>query len=177
MSSRETVVAHATPMPKGYGFLRKGNAYLTANVRRRTCAANKKLYVVMNKSTTLGLRAPKWILKEVFDEERATRDKRRTEVRRRDGVNEKEFETAIRGLFPGIPEDELQTVAKRAMRKRSGRVGRTKLLSIDQRAKLAVAAHIRHCHTDYETLVGGPTSREKARDAIQGDLTRILEEW
>ncbi|KAK7418375.1 hypothetical protein QQX98_003995 [Neonectria punicea] len=177
MAPKEPVVSPTDPMPKGYGFLRKGNAYLTANTRRKTHAAKQQLYVVIDKRNPLGLRAPTWILKEVHDEDRATRDRRQDQVRRRDDATEKEFETAIRKLFPHIPEEDIHKTIKRALKKRSGRVGRTGLLDLDQKVQLAVAAHVRHCHTQYDTLVRGKMNRNEARSAIKPQATQILSRW
>ncbi|KPM38886.1 hypothetical protein AK830_g7677 [Neonectria ditissima] len=177
MAPKEPVVSPATPMPKGYGFLRKGNAYLTANTRRKTHAANEKLYVVVEGKTPLGLRAPTWILNEVRSEEFATRDKRQDQVRRRDGATEKEFETAVRRLFPQIPEEDIQKTIKRALEKRSGRVGRTSLLVLDQKVQYAVVAHVRHSHTQYDTLIRGKMSRNDARIAIKGEVAKVLSRW
>ncbi|KAK7431435.1 hypothetical protein QQZ08_001925 [Neonectria magnoliae] len=177
MAPKEPVVSPTDPMPKGYGFLRKGNAYLTANTRRKTHAAKQKLYVVIDKRNPLGLRAPIWILKEIHDEDRATRDRRQDKVRRRDEATEKEFETAIRKLFPHIPEEDIQKTIKRALEKRSGRVGRTGLLDLDQKVQLAVAAHVRHSHTEYDKLIRGKMNRKRARNAINSQATQILSRW
>ncbi|KAH6895454.1 hypothetical protein B0T10DRAFT_216716 [Thelonectria olida] len=176
MPAKEQVVTDSTPMPKGYGFLKKGTLYLTANVRRKTHAANKTLFVVKDKSGVLGLRAPKWILHQVFDEEKATREKRKEKVQRRDKAGEKEFETSIRALFPKIPADDVQAVISRALKKRTGRVGRTTLLTVEERAKLAVLAHIRHRHTEYDTLIRD-MGRNNARKTIEPKMKEVLAEW
>ncbi|KAH7160832.1 hypothetical protein EDB81DRAFT_783252 [Dactylonectria macrodidyma] len=177
MAPKEPIVSPATPMPKGYGFLKKGNVFLTAKTRRKTHDAKKTLYVVTEKGKPLGLRAPIWILKEVHDADRSTKNKRQSDVKRRDDANEKEFETAIRRIFPEIPEDSLQKVIKRALQKRSGRVGRTSTLPVQDRAQLAVAAHVRHCHTQYDKLVRGPMSKNDAREKIKGEALRVLSQW
>ncbi|KAH7150000.1 hypothetical protein B0J13DRAFT_620341 [Dactylonectria estremocensis] len=177
MAPKEPTVSPATPMPKGYGFLSKGNVFLTANTRRKTHDAKKTLYVVTDKGKPLGLRAPRWILKEVHDADRATKNKRQSNVKRRDHATEKEFETAIRGIFPNIPEESLQKVIKRALQKRSGRVGRTGTLLVQDRVQLAVAAHVRHCHTQYDKLVRGPMSKKDARENIKGEALRVLSQW
>ena len=49
-----------------------------------------------------------------------------------------------------LAESIAQEAAERAAVVGSGRVGRTRLLSLQERAALAARAQIRHAHTDYE---------------------------
>ncbi|KAM0265715.1 hypothetical protein ACHAQJ_000149 [Trichoderma viride] len=175
--SREPTVSPGTPTPKGYGFLKKGNPFMTALCRRKTHDARKALYVVMNQGKQEGLRAPKWILHQVFSEEKATRERRRGAVERRDAATEDVFEKAIRRLFAKIPKQDLATILKRTLRKRSGRVGRTGKLDLDKKAYLAVQAHIRHCHTDYDKITKATQDRDAARRAIREKVSKILIEW
>jgi hypothetical protein len=164
-------------MPKGYGFLKKGNPFMSGLCRRKTHDARKTLYVVMNQGKQEGLRAPKWILHQVFAEEKATRERRRGAVERRDAATEDVFEKAVWKLFPNIPKQDLTTILKRTLRKRSGRVGRTGKLDLDKKAYLAVQAHIRHCHTDYDKITKATQDRDAARRAIREKVSKLLIEW
>lgn len=164
-------------MPKGYGFLRKGNPFMTALCRRKTLDAKKTLYVVVKQGKQEGLRAPKWILHQVFSEEKATRERRRGAVERRDAATEDAFATTIKKLFAKIPEEDLDKIVRHALRKRSGRVGRTGKLDLDRKAYLAVQAHIRHRHTDYDKITKESKDRDAARDATRGEVSRVLVEW
>ncbi|KAL7787872.1 hypothetical protein V8C37DRAFT_389326 [Trichoderma ceciliae] len=175
--SRETTVSPETPMPNGYGFLQKGNPFMTALCRRMAHNAKKTLYVVMNQGKPVGLRAPKWILHQVFTEEKATRERRRGAVERRDAATEDVFEKAIRRLFAKIPKQDLATILKCTLRKRSGRVGRTGKLALDKKAYLAVQAHIRHCHTNYDKITKATQDRDAARRAIREKVSKLLIEW
>ncbi|KKP00331.1 hypothetical protein THAR02_07571 [Trichoderma harzianum] len=174
----ERTVSPETPMPKGYGFLKKGNTFMTALCRKKTHAARKKLYVVTKRGKQEGLRAPKWILKEVRKEEEKTREKRRGAVQRRDAATEDAFEAATLKLFPDIPKQDLTTILKRTLRKRSGRVGRTGKLDLNKKAYLAVQAHARHCHTDYDRILARASqNRDAARRAIRDKVSKLLVEW
>lgn len=164
-------------MPKGYGFLRKGNPFMTGLCRRKTLDARKTLYVVANQGKQEGLRAPKWILHQVFSEEKATRERRRGAVERRDAATEDAFATTIKSLFAKIPEQDLSTILRHALRKRSGRVGRTGKLDLDKKAYLAVQAHVRHRHTDYDKITKESKDRNAARDATREEVSRVLIEW
>ena len=177
MTGHEKQVSPATPMPKGYKFLAKGNPYLTSLCRRMTIAEGKLLYVVTQKSKTLGLRAPRWIISEVFKEEKATRERRKEAVATRDSAIEKAFEDAAREQFPNMPAAETQVTIKRALKKRSGRVGRTGTLSIESKVRLAVAAHVRHVHTDYDKLIRQKGGREEARKVVQPAVIQLLQQW
>ncbi|KAL9483892.1 hypothetical protein ACSS6W_002681 [Trichoderma asperelloides] len=177
MMVRQQTVSPETPMPKGYGFLRKGNPFMTGLCRRKTLDARKTLYVVMNQGKQEGLRAPKWILHQVFSEEKATRERRRGAVERRDAAAEDAFATTIKRLFAKIPEQDLNTILRHALKKRSGRVGRTGKLDLDKKAYLAVQAHIRHRHTDYDKITKESKDRDAARDATREEVSKILVEW
>lgn len=178
MAGHEEQVTPATPMPKGYKFLKKGNPFLTAQCRRRTIAEGKALYVVTDKSQTLGLRAPRWIINQVFEEEKKTRTKRKEAVSARDTAMEAAFEDATRRQFPDMPAKDTEAIIKQALKKRSGRVGRTGKLSIESKVRLAVAAHIRHRHTDYDQRIrqnGG--DKGAARKAVHNNVVLMLKKW
>lgn len=178
MDNPEPVVDAKTRMPKGYGFLKKGNPYRTRLCRRMTHAEGKTLFVVTKNRVPIGLRAPKDILDKVFKEDRATRDKRRAVVEKRDEATQDEFKSAILKQFPRIPLETLGTILKHTLKKRTGRVGRTGTLTLEAKARLAVAAHVRHCHTDYDKVIKRKCiSRNQARGEVHKELVRVLREW
>lgn len=173
----EPIVSQQTPMPDGYGFLRKGNPFMTALCRRKTQASRETLYVVHSQRVPVGLRAPKWILDEVFAEERETRSRRHAAVEKRDDDTEEEFKRAVRRLFPRIPSEEVAKILKRALQKRSGRVGRTGKLDLDDKVRLAVGAHVRHCHTPYDKIINENRDRVESRKAVHEEISRVLQAW
>jgi hypothetical protein len=90
-----------------------------------------------------------------------------------------DFARAIRAEFPGCPADEEKQIAEHACRKYSGRVGRSasaKALS-PEAIRLAVVAHIRHVHTNYDELLARYADRETARWEIRDRLAAIVEGW
>ena len=90
-----------------------------------------------------------------------------------------EFATAIGRQYPSCPERERVLIAEHACRRYSGRVGRTAAArrfeaeAID----LAVRAHVRHVHTEYEALVWGGLERRDARAAVGPEVERVLDGW
>ncbi|KEY66890.1 hypothetical protein S7711_11224 [Stachybotrys chartarum IBT 7711] len=48
---------------------------------------------------------------------------------------------------------------------------------MDRKVRLAVAAHVRHCQTDYNKLIRETRDRVKARKAVSMDVSRKLQEW
>ncbi len=89
------------------------------------------------------------------------------------------FASAIREQYPGCPATEEREIAEHACRKYSGRVGRTaaaKELS-PEAIRLAVIAHIRHAHTNYDELLAQYADRDTARDRIRGQVSVILDDW
>jgi hypothetical protein len=89
------------------------------------------------------------------------------------------FACAIRAQFPGCPPGEETEIARHACRKYSGRVGRTAAAKeFDPEViRLAVAAHIRHVHTDYDELLGEFGDRQMARERVHLRVAAILDEW
>jgi hypothetical protein len=90
-----------------------------------------------------------------------------------------EFASHVRRLYPGCPEPEAMAIAEHACLKHSGRVGRTadaKRFDPEMIA-LAVRAHVRHVHTDYDQLLGAGRERHEARDRVLPQVDRVLERW
>ena len=177
MGSRECTVGIDDPMPNGYAFLKKGDKYKTQHCRLKTHEAGKTLYVVKEKHLVLGLRAPKWILGQVHKEERESRQHRRDAVKQRDATAHDEFEEALRQQFPSIPDEDATTILRRTLRKHSGRVGRTGRLTLEDKVKLAVTAHVRHKHTDYDAVLKETGDREQARKAMWTEIYQKTKSW
>jgi hypothetical protein len=89
------------------------------------------------------------------------------------------FAEKIGILCPNCPADERLAIAQHACSRGSGRVGRSasgQQLD-DQAIKLAVIAHIRHVHTNYENLVYGQTEREWVRELVKPQIDAIYNSW
>jgi hypothetical protein len=89
------------------------------------------------------------------------------------------FASAIREQCPGCPAREATEIAEHACRKHSGRVGRTAAAKefSPEAIRLAVIAHIRHTHTDYDELLARYADRDTAREKTWGRVSAILGEW
>lgn len=126
-----------------------------------------------------------------------TNGRRKAEERRQRGLysgacQKVKWATAIRAArreiiiqFPLIPRETATQIARFASHPGSGRVFRhqrpNESTQPDQQAwktkvPLAVAAHVRHTMTDYETLVWKMT-RDNARDSIRPKVQAILAKW
>ncbi len=89
------------------------------------------------------------------------------------------FASAVRALYPRCPAGEETAIAEHACRKYSGRVGRSaaaKELS-HEAIRLAVIAHVRHVHTDYDELLDRYADRDLARDEVRDQVATIVGEW
>jgi len=86
---------------------------------------------------------------------------------------------AIRASYPGCPPTEATRIAEWTCVKHSGRVGRSAAAKeLDPEAlRLAVVAHIRHEHTNYDELLMRHDDRPLARQMIRPEIERILDEW
>ena len=70
-------------------------------------------------------------------------------------------------------------VAEHACAKYSGRVGRTAMAkAFDPKAvDLAVQAHVRHQHTEYDEHLLDGMERREARELVLPEVARILDDW
>ena len=113
----------------------------------------------------------------------AVREQRRErEAIRRESLDHKyvaEFAEAIREQFPKIPRGTDIKIAEHACLKHSGRVGRSAAAkSFEPDAVfLAVQAHVRHAHTNYDELLFKYDDRNSAREGVRDKVHRILDEW
>lgn len=89
------------------------------------------------------------------------------------------FRRAILAQFPGCPMAEARDIAAHACAKYSGRVGRTAAArAMDAVAvRLAVTAHVRHLHTDYDQILDRTGDRRGTRARIRADVTAVLHQW
>jgi len=148
--------------PQGWLFLPSGDAFITRRVKALgphwTVLRKRKGY-----TTTLGLLAPsenietatrishETIVKRMAERAVASRYRKVREIR-----YSKELEKAILEYLDFAPEHKAlgariaKEATSRAAEVGTGRVGRTRLLTIHEKARLAARAHIRHNHTTYE---------------------------
>ncbi|KAL2263921.1 hypothetical protein VTK26DRAFT_4302 [Humicola hyalothermophila] len=174
----EPEVRDDEPMPKGYKFVPKGDVYITKHCRKKTHEAGKTLYVVVDgKNKPIGLRCPAHIFRQVISQNEATATQRAEAVQKRDAAIQEDFGEAIVKLFPKIPRAEVPLILKHSLKKHSRRVGRTGTVELHERVRLAVRAHIRHVHTDYDKKLRQGVSREEARAQIWERLNNIAKEW
>ena len=152
-------------IPDDWEFLPSGDAFVT----RRVKTAGKFWVAWRPRGRNrphrrrLGLWAPKETI-EAAEVEAAATETQRSEHRehsaqsraKQEGAYGDEFEDAIRSFLAFAPEhvdlaDEIaREAATRTAEVGSGRVGRTRMLSLEERASLAARAVIRHRHTSYE---------------------------
>ena len=110
---------------------------------------------------------------------RIAREKASLARERTDNQYVAQFVDCIRSRYPDCPPDEAEAIAKHACEKHSGRVGRSSAAkSFDATAiDLAVKAHVRHAHSEYDRLLSRGWERTEARSAVFGRVTEIIERW
>jgi hypothetical protein len=108
---------------------------------------------------------------------KAVKRRAKDEVAEREYVEQ--FRARILGMFPLCPEPAAAEIARHACEKYSGRVGRSaSAKSLDpETVTLAVRAHIRHVHTEYDSLLAGGLSPKEARPLIRGQVDEVAREW
>ena len=89
------------------------------------------------------------------------------------------FAHRIAELFPGCSVDQQRAVAEHACQKYSGRVGRTAAAKeLEPKAvDLAVRAHIRHVHTQYDEHLARGVPRHEARALVAEAVEHRLNRW
>ncbi len=89
------------------------------------------------------------------------------------------FTDAIRAQFPACPPDSASKIATHAAERGSGRVGRSAAgqLLTPETVRLAIIAHIRHIHTDYDLMLMEGVERATARERIQPRVQEVLRKW
>ena len=115
------------------------------------------------------------------DEDVRQRRREREAVRREE--RDEEFVYAFGGhilrLFPHCPTAVADQIAEHACLKHSGRVGRSAAAKeFEENAIfLAVRAHVRHAHTNYDELLLKGHDRGDARNAVAGKVEEVLAKW
>src|SRR5437879_2554003 len=82
-------------------------------------------------------------------------------------------------LFPRCPPQEAHAIAQHTAVRGSGRVGRTAAGRDLEEGALtaAIAAAIRHTHTDYDGWLAGGMDRAAAREKVADQVRTILASW
>jgi hypothetical protein len=91
----------------------------------------------------------------------------------------KQMTARILALFPRCTPPEARRIAEHTAKRGSGRVGRSEAgRKLEERALFAaVAAAVRHNHTNYDELLASGVDRENARRRVGEKVDDILEHW
>ena len=115
------------------------------------------------------------------DAEARSRARQRAATRRteQDADYVKAFAERIGEIHPHGPVAERLEIARHACARSSGRVGRsTAAKELDEWAiDLAVQAHVRHRHSNYDELLVQGIDRQDARVAVAMEVNRVLTAW
>ena len=166
------------PIPN-YVFVPKGNVYITKKSKTLTQDAGLTVYIAIDPRTETrrGLYVPSPIYQQVLSLNAATSSARAAAVLEKDSRDLDKTKLLLTTLYPRMPSHDLTAVLAHAFRKGSKRVGRTTKISDKQRALLAVRAHVRHVHTDYEAMLKRGVGRGQARDQVQKRISEIVRSW
>lgn len=172
----------------GLVLLPSGDTALT----RRAVARSSRSAVVLEFSRARKRNERQGVLVEESAIEQAESENASDEARRRvqrqqrqvrGEAVEREYRVAFAArvleLFPGASREQAEAIAVRACEKYSGRVGRSaqaKALAKDA-VTLAVRAHVRHAHTDYDRLLNEGREPAEARASVRQAIERVLAAW
>ncbi|EDN05551.1 predicted protein [Histoplasma mississippiense (nom. inval.)] len=151
------------PSP-GYIFIPKGDVYITRNCRSLSHDAKQTVYTNPHTQRTPPKStppSPKTAASTLHARSRA--------VAQKDARDTSRARTLLRAQFPAMPAETLEKVLGHAFLKGSRRLGRSGTVASEQvKVGLAVDAHIRHEHTEYERLLGDGVERAEARERVWG---------
>lgn len=115
------------------------------------------------------------------DADARARERERAAIRRArvDREYATRFAERIREVYPRCPLEEARAIAEWTCRKHTGRIGRSAAAkSLEESAViLAVRAHVRHRHTNYDDLLYSEVDRAEARERVHEDVDRVLVAW
>jgi hypothetical protein len=170
-------------------FLKAGNATLSRRARKESGLAAIVIRPDArrrNRIWRLGILVEPDALEraeqQCFDDEELRARRRVKDAERREVLDEKfmgQFAVEIRLLFPKIPAERAEAIARHAAVRGSGRVGRSAAgRALDERAiRHAVVASVRHEDTDYDALLMRGVPRQEARDQIWQRIDEMLTSW
>ncbi|HWX24876.1 MAG TPA: DUF2293 domain-containing protein [Vicinamibacteria bacterium] len=173
---------------EGLVFLPSGDAALT----RRAVAHSSRSAVVLRFSRARKRNERQGVLVEQAAIEKAESDNAQDEAQRetqrqkrrvRDAAAERTYSEAFAGrvleLFPGAPREAAETIAAHACQKHSGRVGRSAQAKAfaAEAVTLAVWAHVRHAHTDYDRLLAEGSEPAEVRAAVRPAIEQVMARW
>ena len=157
-------------LPAGWEFLPAGDTFVTKQVKAAGVYWTAWRPRGKNRPhrRKLGLFAPTTAISDAQAEAERTAERRAEQrvvsARHRDKVEESyraQFAAAVVSWLDfapehgGLAEEIANAAAERAVAVGSGRVGRTKVLALEERAALAARATIRHGFTDYDDRLAG----------------------
>jgi hypothetical protein len=172
----------------GLEFLGSGDAAVT----RRALARSRRSAIVVKFSRARHRNERQGVLVEPnaiedasveSEKDAAAREMAKGKRRIRDVAKEagyvEVFAATIRRVFPSVPLREADQITARACEKYSGRVGRTAAAKAfdEGTVHLAVRAHVRHAHTDYDRLLADGLSPSDARAEVRGTIEAVLDRW
>ena len=169
-------------------FLPSGDAALTRRSRKYSilCAVVVRFSRSRGRYERQGLLIESEALARAQLECFSDEEKRRTARERTASAREREdqryieqFASAIQASYPACPGLEALAIARHACQKHSGRVGRSaaaKALDVEA-VDLAVRAHVRHTHSDYDRLLARGLERLEARSAVADKVAIVMERW
>lgn len=169
-------------------YLHRGNTAITRRARRHSTlsAVVLRFSRARKRYERQGVLVEEAALEHAEQECLADADKRSAQRERAEIYREKQDQVlatrmaeSIREMFPGCPAEEAWVIAAHTSVRGSGRVGRTATgRALEEEAlRAAVIAAIRHRHTNYDRLLMKGWDRMDARDAVRGDIDRLLDEW
>jgi len=130
------------------------------------------------------LHCPTAIYEGVIEDAAASADRRQNAVLAKDNKDRESARLCLFEQFPHIPRDTAEEILEHAFVKHSRRVGRSTKLDDEINIELAVNAHIRHRHTDYDTHYQQskayrtrPEVKMEARNRVYDQVKEIADSW
>ena len=175
-------------LPQGLVFVPKGDAALTRALMPKAASALMRRESKRYPSSRVGLLVQPEHLADArrgLGETEKERGANRETARKRRVLQETEYQREFREMarrrYPKMPGKDLEAIVERATPVGSGTVGRSRRLIPEKKVDLAVQAHVRHAHTDYDQHLaagrGSSDAHDFARNMVRHRTGEIIEVW
>ncbi|KAI9888289.1 MAG: hypothetical protein M1814_000761 [Vezdaea aestivalis] len=186
---KQFILLDDEPRPTNYEFIEAGSPLVTEKCKEFSRRRGLEVYQV-KRNGHLGYFFNKQVVRESrvqlgFEYGRDRHSRRPIPAQRTRTFEEQvhldnEAYKAISELYPRMPLDNRRAIVDLAFDLHKANVGSDNLVPIRQRVDLAVVAHIRHCFTDYDSLLKADKqsdARRKARQTIEETIMAQVVEW
>jgi hypothetical protein len=116
-------------------------------------------------------------LVKTSEKRRKQRERSRKRRKKQEAQYAASFQDTLKQLFPMMPDRVASAITEHTTEVGAGTVGRTGNLDLEEKARLATIAHVRHRFTNYDEFLQCGWDNQEAREMVKDKIDAILAEW